>query len=308
MLGYLCAYYRYYYPLEFLTSYLNNAANEDDIKNGTEYASRVGIKVTLPKWGFSKGDYFYDNDDRIIAKGLTSVKYMSAGVAEELYKLSHTKPYKRFVDILYDLDACSSLNTRQLEILIKIDFFSEFGNQRELIRITDLFYNFFNKGNSKKISKEKVDGTPLEPYVKKYSVGVTKSGGEAKSYTLLDVRSILYELEDYIKSLHMEDLSDLLKVRNFQDVMGYAGYVSGKEEDRRKLLVTNIYPLRRKRDNKQFGYSILTKSIGSGKEARFTVFNNIYDLDPIHKDDIIYCKSFDRDGQYFTLRGYAKLY
>lgn len=32
LLGYLCAYYRYYHPLEFITSFLNNAANEDDIR------------------------------------------------------------------------------------------------------------------------------------------------------------------------------------------------------------------------------------------------------------------------------------
>ena len=308
LLGYLCAYYRFYYPLELITSYLNNAANEDDIKNGTAYAARVGISVTMPKWGFSKSDYFFDKENRVIAKGLTSVKYMSAGIAEELYALSHSREYTRFTDVLYDIDGKTSLNTRQLDILIKIDFFSAFGNQRELIRVTELFYNFFNKGASKKISKEKVDGTPLEPYVKKYSVGVTKSGGEAKSYTLLDVRAILYELEDYILSLHLEDLGDLLKVRNFQDVMGYAGYVSGKEEDRRKLYVSNVFPLCRKRDGKQFGYSILTKSIGSGKEARFTVFNTLYNMDPIRKDDIIYCKSFERDGQYFTLRGYSKIY
>ena len=307
--GYICGYLRYYHPLEFLTAALNIFGdNYDKTTEITKYASRIGVKITLPKWGFSKGDYFFDTEKNVIAKGLTSVKYMSSNVAEELYEIARGKTYHHFVDVLYELDANSSLNTRQLDILIKIDFFSAFGNQRELIRITELFYNVFNKGAAKKISKEKVDGTPLEPYVKKYSVGVTKSGGEAKSYTLLDVRSILYELEDYILSLHMDDLSDLLKVRNFQDVMGYAGYVSGKDEDRRKLYVSNVFPLCRKRDGKQFGYSILTKSIGSGKEARFTVFNDIYNADPIRKDDIIYCKSFDRDGKYFTLRGYSKIY
>ena len=307
--GYICGYLRYYHPLEFLTAALNIFGDDfDKTTEITKYASRVGVKITLPKWGFSKGDYFFDAENKVIAKGLSSVKYMSANAAEELYDIARSKEHKRFIDVLYDLDENSSLNTRQLDILIKIDFFSEFGNQRELMRIAELFYNTFNKGNAKKINKEKVDGTPLEPYVKKYSVGVTKSGGEAKSYTLLDVRSILCELEDYIKTLRMEDLSDMLKVRNFQDVMGYAGYVSGKEEDRRKLYITNVFPLHRKKDGKQFGYSILTKSIGSGKEARFTVFNALYNLDPIHKDDIIYCESFDRDGQYFTLRGYSKIY
>lgn len=308
LLGYLCAYYRYYHPIEFITSFLNNAANEEDIRNGTTYANKVGIKVTMPKWGLSRSEYFFDREKNIIAKGLSSIKYMSTGIAEELYELAHKNTYTRFVDILFDLDTETSINTRQLDILIKLDFFSEFGNQRELIRIADMFYETFKKGQAKKISKEKVDGTVLEPIVSKYAVGVTKSGGVAKSYTLLDIRSILREIEDAIKAVHMEDLSDLLKVRNFVDAMGYVGYVSGKEEDRRKLYVLDVYKLIRKKDNKQFGYSVITKSIGSGIESRFTVVNKVYDQDPIHKGDIIYCKSYEQNGQYYRLTGYYKVY
>jgi DNA polymerase-3 subunit alpha len=308
LLGYLCAYYRYYHPIEFITSFLNNAANEDDIRNGTAYANKVGIKISMPKWGLSKSEYFFDKEKNIIAKGLTSIKYMGSGIAEELYKLAHERTYTKFVDILADLDSKTSINTRQLDILIKLDFFSDFGNQRELIRISEMFYDTFKKGQAKKISKDKVDGTPLEPIVSKYSVGVTKSGGVAKSYTLLDVKSIMSEVEDAIKDIHMDDLSDLLKVRNFVDVMGYVGYVSGKEEDRRKLYVLDVFTLVRKKDNKQFGYSIITKSIGSGIESRFTVVNKIYDQDPIKKGDIIYCKSFEKNGQYYRLTGYNKIY
>ena len=308
LLGYLCAYYRYYHPIEFITSFLNNAANEDDIRNGTAYANRVGIRITMPKWGLSKSEYFFDKDKNIIAKGLSSIKYMSSGIAEELYGLAHEKSHRRFVDILRDLDQKTSLNTRQLDILIKIDFFSDFGNQRELLQITDLYYETFKRGQAKKISKDKVDGTPLEAIVSKYAVGVTKSGGVAKSYTLLDIDSILNEAEDVVMALHMNDLSDLLKVRNFADVMGYVGYVSGKEEDRRKLYILDVYPLVRRKDNKQFGYSVITKSIGSGKEGRFTVVNKLYDETPIRKGDIVYCKSFERNGQYFRLTGYDKVY
>ena len=155
LLGYLCAYYRYYHPIEFITSFLNNAANEDDIRNGTAYANRVGIKITMPKWGLSKSEYFFDKDKNIIAKGLSSIKYMSSGIAEELYGLAHEKSHRRFVDILRDLDQKTSLNTRQLDILIKIDFFSDFGNQRELLRITDLYYEIFKRGQAKKISNHK---------------------------------------------------------------------------------------------------------------------------------------------------------
>lgn len=72
--------------------------------------------------------------------------------------------------------------------------------------------------------------------------------------------------------------------------------------------MTEIKPLHRKSDGKHFGYSIFTKSIGSGKESRFTVFNRIYDKDPIKEGDIILCKAYDRDGQYFRLTSYDKVF
>ena len=61
LLGYLCGYYRYYHPLEFITSYLNNAANDNDglvirfriedslHHNGITLTARtVHIRVTKP--------------------------------------------------------------------------------------------------------------------------------------------------------------------------------------------------------------------------------------------------------------------
>lgn len=306
LLGYLCAYYRYYYPFEFITAFLNNAANDDDIINGTAYAHRRGIRITMPKWGASRSGYYYNRDDGVIAKGLSSVKYIGANVAEELYELSHKRKFDRFVDVLQGLTE-TSIDSRQLDILIKIDFFSEFGNQRELLRIVELFYTMFKQGQAKKIQKERVDGTPLEEIVKKYSVGVTKAGGEAKSYTLLDVTSILNESEDLIKSIGLEDLSTVLKVRNFSDIMGYAGYVSGRQEDRPNLYVINVIPLRRRKDNVQFGYSVITRSIGSGKETRFTVANSVFNKEPLKKDDIIRCTSYTRDGEFFKMTSYVKL-
>ena len=143
--------------------------------------------------------------------------------------------------------------------------------------------------------------------MKRYAVGVTKSGGEAKSYTLLDVMSILRGAEDAVKAVGMDDLSDIIKVRNFYDVMGYIGYVSGNEADRRKLYITDMKPLVRRRDGEQFAYSVFTKSIGSGKESRFTLFNREFKKEPVKVGDIIYCKGYQRDGEYFKLTALGNL-
>ena len=138
MLGYLCAYYRYYNPIEFITSFLNNAANEDDIQNGTMLARQRGIKIIQPKFGVSKGEYFFDKEKNVIAKGVSSVKYMSMAGADELYALSKSNHYDYFIDLLRDINTKTSIDSRQLDILIKIDYFSMFGNQRELFKIIEM--------------------------------------------------------------------------------------------------------------------------------------------------------------------------
>lgn len=311
LLGYLCGYYRHYHPIEYATAYLNNAQNDDDIIAGTKLLKLYGIKISMPKWGVSKSNYFFDSDKKIIYKGTSSAKHMSDTVADELYELSKKKKYKYFVELLYDIYNKTSANSRQVELLIKIDYFSEFGNQRELIRICDIF-EFFNgrKCDEKvrKLKKNQVDGTPLESIVKEYSTSKTKSGAEAKQYTITDVFEVLRKCECLVKESKMSDLSNIIKVRNFSDIMGYSGYVSGKEKDRRKLLVKDVIPLKRKKDGKQFGYSIITQSIGSGVESRFSIFNRKYDKDPIQKDDIIYCSGYSREGAYFTLTDYYHIY
>ena len=239
-----------------------------------------------------------------------SIKFMNSKVTNELYELANSvqgKDLLLFMDVLKALQN-TSIDSRQTEILIKIDFFSMFGNQRELLRIKDLFDNLFHSGQVSQIAKDKVDGTPLESIVAKYSNGVTKAGKPAARYTVLDIDSILRETEEKIMESNLSDLSEILKVQNFKEYMGYIGYISGKEEDRRKLYVLNVFPVCRKKDGKQFGYSILTKSIGSGKESRFTVFNSVFNKDPIKENDIIFCADFTREGPYFTLVSYTHIY
>ena len=89
MIGYLCAYLRYYYPAEFITALLNNAKTDDDVKGGSELAHLYHISIAPPKFGISKDKYQYDKETNVIAKGIASVKFMSAAIGNELYALAH---------------------------------------------------------------------------------------------------------------------------------------------------------------------------------------------------------------------------
>ena len=155
--------------------------------------------------------------------------------------------------------------------------------------------------------KKTIHGTPFEPIVKKYAVGVTKSGGEAKSYTLLDVHSILNEAEAAVKEAGLPDLDDRAKIRNFIEAMGYAGYSSGIPKDRRKLYVTDVFQSRRRSDGSVWAYIIETVSVGTGRAGKFTVVKGKYDKDPIREEDLIWCEDYHRDKQYYRLDAWHHL-
>lgn len=148
MIGYLCAMLRYYYPSEFIAAYLNNADNEDDINKGTELAKLKNININPIKFKHSKGEYFVDNDTKEIYKGISSVKFLNSQIAEELYNLRNNK-YQTFTDLLIDIKS-TSVNSRQLQILIELDFFNEFGDINKLTYINEKFNKLYGKKNLKK--------------------------------------------------------------------------------------------------------------------------------------------------------------
>ena len=301
MIGYLCAYLRYYYPAEFITAYLNNANNEDDIKNGSALAELYGIQIVPPRYGISKDRYVYDKDRHVIAKGINSIKYMNSTVANELYDLAKRSDPKTFMSLLTLMNNETSIDTRQRDILIKIDFFVDFGNATELSRIASVFA-FFKNGTAKKVQKDKISGQMLD-VVSKYATDKNKNGTEAKSFTITDMAGLLDECEDVIKSLHLPDLDLKCKIQNQIELMGYIDLTTNKKEDRRKLLITDVFPLSSKKDNKIWGYAVQTRSVGSGKASRLTIRSSVYAKAPIKRFDIIYAKELEknRSGYWYLL-------
>lgn len=306
LLGYLCGYLRYYHPGEYITSFLNNAANDDDLANGAQLARMYGFKITMPKYGISNSNYSFDAETKTIAKGISSVKGLGEKDAGELLEVAKRIRHGRFSDVLHEIRTATHVNTAKVDILIHIDFFDMFGNQRELENIVMIYDRFADR---KQIARDEVEGSRFEEIIRAHATDVTKAGKPAARYTITDPMAIIRECEDRIMSLHLPDFSLIAKVKYFAEVMGYSGYTTGKEEDMKKLYVKEMYPLKRKADGKQFGYSIITQSIGSGKEARFTVFNKEYNYLPISKGDIIRLIDWTRDkGVYFTLRQYTILH
>lgn len=304
LIGYLCAYLRCYYPCEFITAYLNNAANEDDVINGTTLAAEYGFKVTPPRFGASRDAFYFNKEKKEIAKGLTSVKYMSATLANELYDIYDEVKGKSFMGVLKALSK-TSIDTRQLDILIKIGYFEEFGNMGELLKLVQV-YSFFKNGTAKSVSKSKVVGF-LTDIISDYATDKGVKGNELKSYTITDMDGLLAACEEQIRKSNIPDLTLKVKIQNSIDYLGYVGIQTGLPEDRRKLLITEVFPMRGQ-NGVPWGYKVNTQSLGTGKQSSLTIPARIYAENQVAKGDIVYADNCYKNPKgYWYLNSYRKI-
>ena len=193
MIGYLCAYLRYYYPIEFCTALLNNANNDDDLNNGNALIKQLGIKLRSPLFRHSRSAYFLNKDERTIYQGLSSIKYMSAAVAEELYSMRDMQ-FKNFIDFLFAMqDMESKPDSRQLDILIKIGYFAEFGPAKALLLGVEIFNKFY-KCKTIKVDKWREMGYNLD-MLKPYAAKLTE-----KTASQLNNRGIILAI---LRSMQM---------------------------------------------------------------------------------------------------------
>ena len=208
-IGYIGAWLRYYYPLEFLSSYLN--LQEGDKEKTSEiisYAKMRGIEIKPIQFGQSRAYYSFNRDNNNIYKGISSIKFISAKVAEELFELSKNY-YDRndWVGLLVDI-LQTSANTKQMEILIRLDFFKEFGTREALLEIYTTM-----------VAKDDENGKPRKANFELYpefadkeiiETKVMKRTGEVRKTPKTIKRPLKYDnkLSDASKAQRLENLRE----------------------------------------------------------------------------------------------------
>ena len=292
-IAYESAWLRTYYPLEYLTCCFNSYLDKPDkINEVTEYCSRNNIKIKNPLFRYSKSEYFFDKETNVIYKGVKSIKFLNEEVSNELYSLRNNT-YNTFTDLLYDV-LKTSINSRQLEILIKLDFFKEFGNSKELMRMV-LLFRIFKNGEAKMISKDKL-GTN-EAII---TIVAQNSTETEKKFKDLNNKSILNGLEEYVKSLKISDFTYSEKIKTQLEYMGFISLNTGKKEDRSKLVVLSEKVMYSKNgDKKPWGVFIQAQSIGSGIKNNFTIPYDKFTHNKFKQNDIINVIKYHK-----SLKGY----
>lgn len=272
MIGYYCAYLRYYYPLEFTCAYLNNAANNEDFVNGEKLAKLLGIKLQSPKFGYSKAEYFFNKETNTIYKGVGSIKYLNEQKANILYELSQSKKYETFTDVLFD---AKEIDNRCLEILIKLGYFSEFGCISKLFKVFKLYKN---KGSKKTMSKTK----DIELYMTYKELAERNATKETAKVLNMDYHSFIRDVE-----LSLEDVEDdvIELIKNEIEYTGGFNKVAYKQMDKNACFISDL---------KIFKYNIEIElfCFYSGNVKTFKMDKQLYNQCPFVMGEVLYLYGF----------------
>ena len=198
------AYLKANYPMEYYTVCLNNYADDDaKTQKLTDELNAFGISILNPQFRHSKDVYIPDGKNRAIYKGIASIKYLNAEVAQKMYEMRDIE-FPTFIDFL----AVNPCNSRQTEILIRLGFFREFGKSAKLLETFKLFAEY---GSKKQLSKDKVQLS--EKIVLKYATAT------AKLYKVFDMNGLLAEMCSTLEDKSIP-LSEIIKAE-----IEFLGYV-----------------------------------------------------------------------------------
>lgn len=305
------AWFKAHYPIKFYEQYIQiqeEKGDKDKINAAKEEAeSYFGIRFAPMRFRQDNRCIHANDDGSELINTMGSIKGYGVTIGKKLYEAGKHE-YKTFVDLLAALDA-KGIKEAKFKPLILIDYFEEFGNQRELLQIAE-FWEFFKQGTAKSIKRSLVEGKPtLKQITEKYSTHTRKDGSEAASYTFASgemVMQCLRDCESEFKAMNVGDIDMRVRIQNHIEILGYCDIRTGKQEDRRKLLISEVIPL--KNNGALWAYRLATKSLGSGKTARVTVKTDLYNLHPINKGDIIYAEDlYKNKAGYWYLSSYSHI-
>lgn len=267
MIGYLCALLRYYYPAEFIAAYLNCVEKEEDIIQGTMLAEIKNIKIKPIKFRHSKGKYFVSQDDKnYIYKGVSSIKYMNEKIADELYELRANK-YNSFIELLDDVMKFTTTDSRQLEILIKLEFFEEFGSIGYLLKCVEIYNTFKDK---KQFKKDKA----FELHIDFDTLRQCSGKETEKTFMLLDSDQLISLLVSEVRN---EPVTLKEKIQYQSELLGYIDIVDKKYAG--FCVVTNI--------NVDYSPKISLYALANGSTIPVKIDKKTYSRKQLKRNDII---------------------
>jgi DNA polymerase-3 subunit alpha len=203
--GFICGWLRTYHEKEFITANLNEFKDKTDkMKEIFNYIKQhTNLKIEPPRFGKATMEYSYDKERDIIYEGLYGAKGLSKNTEQELNKIDNMQFNSFFELLIYMKDNDIKLSSSDISILIKLDFFKEFGNQKALLDIAELTVSSESKLSYKSGSITKA--------VEKYD-GLRSELNELNNSTINNIIDMIIYIKDNKLKISATDIKFLAKI------------------------------------------------------------------------------------------------
>lgn len=149
------AYLKAYYPLEFYKVVLQRFTNKGE-KNKVSLIKQEMIKRGFSlkeiKFGDDNRQFNIDKENNCIIQTMTSIKDMPKSTPQALYEI-YNNGVKNRAELYQYLIEDGRINSKAIEILFKLNYFSDFGHPKKLITEFEIYKKYVD---SKVISKNKL--------------------------------------------------------------------------------------------------------------------------------------------------------
>lgn len=265
-IGLFIGWLRYYYPLELFTAALNvYKDNQEKSNNIIAYIKSKGVEIRPIKFRKSRAKYFMDRSDNCIYQGIEAIKGCNANVGEELYNLRNNH-YDTFIDLLKDIKA-TNVERDQLETLIKLEYFSEFGGVDYLLRCKDIFDKYSGKVQIRK-DKAYSDGIDFD------LIRSCCTKEAPKTFTGLDSDKLINGL---IKSIPDYPLTLKQRICYQKDLLGYITIVD--KQYKGMCVVTDL--------SVDYTPKATLYALANGNTIVAKIPKKIFAQDPLRRGDIL---------------------
>ena len=154
------AYLKSHYPLEFYSTileiYSTEKVEKDRIKEIIkEMKKAFGIELNEIKFGYDNRSYSIDRENNRINASLRGIKSIGKNTPQELYDIP--KDINNFVDLLVYIKENAKIKKNEINILISIGYFQDFGGIKKLLKIYEEFVSKYSKTNSEKTKNKKIE-------------------------------------------------------------------------------------------------------------------------------------------------------
>ena len=283
------AYLKSHYPLEYYTVTLNYYS-DDATRTGklTDELKSYGISLEKPRFRYSIDEYFMDKENNKIYKGTGAIKFLNKDCSLFLYSLKDNK-YDTFVDLLADISNSKDeqgrayINSRQIEILIKSQYFQEFGNNKKLLTV----YNYFKELYGRKVlSKDKARELNIpEKYLNREDV--TQTEKQFKFENICDILKLI-ECDTPDESFGIKD-----QVEFEMDALGYISMTYNV--DKKVCYILDV--------DTRYTPKITLYCLNNGKTVLCKVNKTLFKNNPLKKGMIIRAIKFEEKNKLNFVNG-----